>query len=215
MKPVPGMTLSQATLTPPMGFALCCDVHPILNLPAQSATCPICNRIAGVWGGTAFLRTVWNTKQMPVPKPPPGTRAEHFELPIPTLYMREGWASCRVEVNQLFFGGRREMQVADCLFYCTTPQVETLYAHDEVGYACAIDEGRHLRDITVEHPSGRQLRLQWKSAKRFPYSYAYLSTGWCTDGTYSWNVTINSTRQREWALLDQWVHGDKRESFEA
>lgn len=190
--------------TIPIGFALCCGEPPVVDVLRSYAKCNKCGRNVAVVGSTAFLRTVWNTEQM-IGRGAAGTRYEHIELPTPVLFEREGWISCRVSIDILRFGSNDTKVVSDCLFLCGMSQVDMLYAHDKGGHSCFIDSGRHIHDITLEHPSGRQLRLQWKDGKRYPYSYVYATTGYCTDGTFSWNILVNNTRVREWPQLKEWL----------
>jgi len=186
------------------GYALCCGVVPVVDVFRGKAHCSICEKQKEVRGGKGFLRTRWN-EMFQTGRGAASVRSEHVPLTVPVLHGRPGYRTCRTCVEMVSFGHTDTFQVEDCLFLCADKDSDMLYAHDDIGYSCAIDDGRHIHDIRLENIEGRELHLQWLDRKRYPYSYVYATTGCCTDGTFSWNINVHSTRSGDWKRILEWI----------
>lgn len=191
-----------------IGFGMCCGVVPEY-VDGITVQCPECGHKKGAFGGgTPFLRQVWN-KSLQRGSGAASTRSEHKHLAYPVLYRRRGWRSCDVEIQLVGFGYTTRIDVPCCLFYTKMRQEDMLYAHDEDGYSCAIDKGRSITDIDLQHPDGTQIHLAWPPGKRYPYSRVYATTSYRTDGTYGWNITVHCVRASERDVLKGWAGKNK------
>lgn len=192
-----------------VGFGLCCGAPPMISklkdMLGMEAVCATCGHRQGYIGSwnVATMRAYWNVS-LQRGNGAASLRGDHKPIVTPVLYKREGWRECMVDVSYARFGHTSSTREYNCLFKCDASDVDMLYAHDDPGYSCAVDDGRHVHDIMLENGQGEQIRLEWKDGKRYPYSYVYVTTGWCTDDMFSWYVAVHMTRARDYARLLPW-----------
>lgn len=194
------------------GFGLCCGEPPVIgklkDMYGMQAQCSKCGHRQGYLGAwhLATMRKYWN-ESIQRGQVAASTRKEHVPLVEPVLYKREGWRECRIDIDRPSYGHTDRYTLFNCLFLCKDKPEDMLYAHDEVGYSCAVDEGRHIHDIQLENSAGDQVTLQWQDGRRYPYSYVYASAGGCSTGTYFWIIHVNVTRVRDYKAIAAWITG--------
>lgn len=197
------------------GFALCCGHAPEVGLPHGhfEASCKVCGRRKGVYGGWLFLRRLWNA-QFNGPRPETNNREQLRAVVSPELSgLPEGWRSAQLDVDLARFGHTDALaHDLDCVFW-TPGDMERLLIADGT-YECGIGDDRYLHPLKIAVASlDHVFECDWAPRKRYPYSHAYASRWYSTDGTWWLALHICATRTRDHVALQDWMDQVKPDSI--
>jgi hypothetical protein len=197
------------------GFAECCGIPPEQDVEgtALGVKCPKCGKNAAVYGGPMFLRSYWN-RRCSGPRPADGDRKGMRGVAAPRLVgLPAGWRSAALDIEFVGYGHSQKMRDLESAVFLSPESTETLLMgrDPQEVYECAVGKHRELHDLEIiaTNPDNR-LRLQWPERKRYPYSYAYASRGYCTDGTWWFLLCLRPWTAKHKDDILRWLSKETR-----
>ena len=187
------------------GFAVCCGADPVLRAESGlNARCPICRKRVGVYGGLDFLRHHWNATFNGT-CPETNNREQMDVVQFPSLVgLPSGWRTADLTIEAVGYGHKQEMaRIEGALFYSARDLKGLLIAGGE--YECGIDTDRYIDDLVLAVSPINWLTLKWPTRKRFPYSCAYATRTYWTNGDWNLILHLQAWAQRDVRQLREWL----------